>query len=68
MTVASYGLAPMQQGMLFVHLSSPGGDVDLEQIVMELHEPLHTEAHGGPSASSKDTRWRAHKRRAASLR
>ena len=36
----SYPLTPMQQGMLFHHLSTPQSGVDIEQIVCDLEEPL----------------------------
>jgi natural product biosynthesis luciferase-like monooxygenase protein len=36
----AYPLTPMQQGLLFHHLTRPERDVDVEQIVCELHEPL----------------------------
>ncbi|HNM84214.1 MAG TPA: amino acid adenylation domain-containing protein [Mycobacterium sp.] len=38
--VDTYELSPMQQGMLVHALSSPGAGVDIEQIVITLHERL----------------------------
>jgi amino acid adenylation domain-containing protein len=35
-----YELSPLQQGMLFHALSAPGAGVDIEQIVVTLHESL----------------------------
>ncbi|NNL67848.1 MAG: AMP-binding protein, partial [Myxococcales bacterium] len=40
----SYALAPMQQGFLFHHLSALPAGVDLEQILIQLEEPLEREA------------------------
>ena len=37
---ATYGLSPVQQGMLFHHLSHPHSGVDIEQIVASLVEDL----------------------------
>ena len=37
---ATYGLSPVQQGMLFHHLSHPNSGVDIEQIVASLEEDL----------------------------
>ena len=42
-----YPLSPMQQGMLFHHLSSSDAGVDLEQIVCSLDEALDVEAFRG---------------------
>ncbi len=41
---ATYGLSPIQQGMLFHHLSSPHSGVDIEQIVASLDEALDVSA------------------------
>jgi hypothetical protein len=35
-----YELSPLQQGMLFHALSAPGAGVDIEQIIVTLHESL----------------------------
>ncbi len=43
---AEYPLAPIQQGLLFHHLSGSQPGVDIEQIVCSLHEPLDLEAFG----------------------
>ena len=40
----TYQLSPMQQGMLFHHLSAQQAGVDIEQIVGALHEDLHVSA------------------------
>jgi hypothetical protein len=37
----SYGLSPVQEGMLFHALAAPGSGVDIEQIVVDLMERLH---------------------------
>jgi natural product biosynthesis luciferase-like monooxygenase protein len=42
--VQSYGLSPIQQGLLFHHLSATGSGVDFEQIVMRLEEDLDLDA------------------------
>ena len=41
---ATYRLTPMQQGMLFHHLSATHSGIDFEQIECELREPLDREA------------------------
>lgn len=41
---AAFALSPMQQGMLFHHLTGGHAGVDVEQIVCELDEPLAREA------------------------
>jgi amino acid adenylation domain-containing protein len=38
--VEGYALSPIQQGMLFHYLRGEHAGVDIEQMVMELHEPL----------------------------
>ena len=40
----TYGLAPMQQGFLFHHVSGLPAGVDLEQILIRLAEPLERDA------------------------
>ena len=42
--VDTYELSPMQQGMLVHALSSPGAGVDIEQIIVTLHERLDVPA------------------------
>lgn len=37
-----YSLSPLQHGMLFHSLAAPSSGVDIEQIVMQLNEPLDT--------------------------
>lgn len=44
---ATYGLSPVQQGMLFHHLSHPHSGVDIEQIVASLDEELDLDALRG---------------------
>jgi len=41
---ASYGLSPMQQGMLFHYQLSPGSGLDIEQMVCSLREDLNVSA------------------------
>src|SRR5947209_13365260 len=36
----SFGLTPLQQGMVYHHLRAPGSGVDIEQVVMRLREPV----------------------------
>lgn len=43
MAAASYPLSPMQEGMLFQCLSSPGKGVDIEQVVCRVREELDGE-------------------------
>jgi natural product biosynthesis luciferase-like monooxygenase protein len=44
MLEATYGLSPVQQGMLFHHLSHPRSGVDIEQIVASLEEDIDPSA------------------------
>jgi Condensation domain len=43
-TLDTYELSPMQQGMLFHAISARESGVDIEQIVMTLHEALDVAA------------------------
>jgi len=47
MLEATYGLSPVQQGMLFHHLSHPHSGVDIEQIVASLEEDIDPTALRG---------------------
>ncbi|HYJ85426.1 MAG TPA: condensation domain-containing protein, partial [Pyrinomonadaceae bacterium] len=44
--VESYGLSPIQKGMLFHHLDARDSGVDVEQVICALDEALHKEAFG----------------------
>jgi hypothetical protein len=43
MIIDEYGLSPMQEGMLFHHLSGEAPGVDIVQIVVGYNEPLDVE-------------------------
>jgi len=43
-TFESYPLSPLQEGMLFHALARLGKGVDIEQIIVTLHEPVDTQA------------------------
>src|SRR5262245_36126862 len=42
--VDTFGLSPLQQGMLFHHVEDPRSGVDIEQLVVHLAEPVDPSA------------------------
>jgi hypothetical protein len=46
MVIDSYGLSPIQEGMLFQHVSGDQPGVDVEQTVIEYPEPLDVARRG----------------------
>ena len=50
----AFPLSPIQEGMLFHHLSSPHSGTDIEQMVVTLREPLDAMAFRGARQSLMD--------------